>query len=131
MGRAPGLPWVKGTLRLEVHDVEVSVLTGILSEETNLPQPLRVSVTADLAAPDAFQPETPLSASKSYMDLKRAVVDALPRDRHFSLIEAVADHIIETVFFDPRVRRVEVKIVKLAISAGGESIGITLVRERP
>jgi hypothetical protein len=35
------------------------------------------------------------------------------------------------VLFDPRVRRVEVGIVKLAISSGGESIGITLIRERP
>ena len=131
MGGAPEMPWTKGMLRLEVHNVEVPVMTGILSEETRLPQPLRVSVTAELDARDAFQPETPLSASKNYMDLKRAVVDALPRDRHFSLIEAVADHIIETVMFDPRVRRVEVKIVKLAISAGGESIGVTLVRERP
>jgi dihydroneopterin aldolase len=129
MGRA--VPWVRGRLRLEVHDVEVPVLTGILSEETKLPQPLLVSVSAELDAPDPFQPETPLSASKNYMDLKRAVVEALPRDRHFSLIEAVADHIIETILFDPRVRRVEVKIVKLAISANGESIGITLIRERP
>lgn len=131
MGRAPEVPWVKGTLRLEVRDMEVPVLTGILSEETKLPQPLLVSVTADLDAPDVFGPETPLSASKNYMDLKRAAVEALPRDRHFSLIESVADHIIETVMFDPRVRRVEVRIVKLAISTGGESIGITLVRERP
>jgi dihydroneopterin aldolase len=121
----------RGLLRLEVHDIETQVLTGILSEETHLPQPLRVSVVADIAAPDTFLPDTPLSHSKSYLELKRAVVEALPKDRHFSLIEAVADHIIETIFFDARVTRVEVKIVKLAISKDGESIGITLIRERP
>ena len=50
---------------------------------------------------------------------------------HFTLIEAVADHICETLFLqDRRVRRVEVKIVKLAIAEAGESIGITLVRHR-
>ena len=118
-------------LRLEVHGIETELLTGVLSEETKLPQPLRISVTADLRAPDPYLPDTPLSASKNYMDLKRAVIDALPRDRHFTLIEAVADHVIETVMFDPRVTRVEVKIVKLAISSGGEAIGITLVRHRP
>jgi len=31
---------------------------------------------------------------------------------------------------DDRVRRVEVKIIKLAIAEAGESIGITLVRHR-
>jgi dihydroneopterin aldolase len=65
------------------------------------------------------------------MDLRRAATDALPRDRHFTLIEAVADHIVETVMFDPRIQRVEVKIVKLAISEGREEIGMTLVRSRP
>jgi dihydroneopterin aldolase len=122
--------WGESLLRLNVQNIEVPVLTGILSEETKLPQMLRVSVAADMACPDAFEPDTPLAASKNYMDLKRAVIDALPKDQHFSLIEAVADHIIETLFFDPRVLRVEVNIVKLAISIGGESIGITLIRAR-
>ena len=116
-------------LRLEVADIEVSLLTGVLSEETKLPQPLRVSIAADLRAPDRFAPETPLSASKNYLDLKRAVTEGVPRDVHFGLIEAIADHICDTLFMqDDRVRRVEVKIVKLAIAEANESIGLTMVR---
>lgn len=118
-------------LQLQVHDLEVQVLTGIYSEETHLPQPLRISVTADLQPAEHFEPDTPLSASKSYIDLKHAATTALPEGVHFKLVEAVAEHICDTVFIsDPRVRRVEVKIVKLAISEDGESIGITLVRNR-
>lgn len=119
------------SLQLEVHDLEVQVLTGIYSEETHLPQPLRISVTIDIDCPDHFAPDTPLSASKNYMDLKRAMSDALPHGVHFVLIEAVADHIAETLFVqDARVRRVAVKIVKLAIAESGEAIGIQLVRYR-
>jgi 7,8-dihydroneopterin aldolase/epimerase/oxygenase len=118
-------------IRLEVSDLEIEVLTGIYSEETHKPQPLRVSVSADMAAPRRFAPDTPLHASKNYLDLRRAVEEGLPRELHFTLIEAVADHIIDTIFGqDERVRRVEVKIVKLALSQAGESIGMTLVRER-
>jgi dihydroneopterin aldolase len=118
-------------LQLQVHDLEVQVLTGIYSEETHLPQPLRISVTADLMPAEHFEPDTPLSASKSYIDLKQAATAALPEGVHFKLVEAVAEHICDTVFIsDARVRRVEVKIVKLAISEDGESIGITLVRHR-
>lgn len=118
-------------LQLQVLDLEVQLLTGVYSEETHLPQPLRISVTADLDLPERFAPDTPLSASKSYMDLKHAATDALPKDVHFTLIEAVADHICQTVFVsDSRVRRVEVRIVKLAIAEAEESIGITLVRHR-
>jgi dihydroneopterin aldolase len=65
------------------------------------------------------------------MDLKFAATEALPPDVHFKLIEAVADHICETVFVgDERVEAVTVKIVKLAIASAGEQIGMTLHRER-
>ena len=119
-------------LQLEVSGIEVSVLTGIYSEETHLPQPLRVSIVVDLDLPsEPFGPDTPLSHSKNYLDLKRAVVEALPRETHFTLIEAVADHVAETLFIgDPRVARVDIRIVKLAISKGGEEIGIRMVRHR-
>ncbi|WP_010162814.1 MULTISPECIES: dihydroneopterin aldolase [unclassified Sphingomonas] len=118
-------------LTLNVHDLEVQVLTGIYSEETHLPQPLRISLTVDLTVPDRYEPDTPLSASKNYLDLKHAATTALPEGVHFTLIEAVADHICETLFLqDKRVTKVEVTIVKLAIAEAGESIGITLTRHR-
>lgn len=119
------------TLMLEVDNLHVDVLTGIYSEETHLPQPLRISVRALLAHDDHYAPDTPLARSKNYMDLKHAATTALPEGVHFTLIEAVADHIIDTVFLqDAKVRRVEVKIVKLALSERGEDIGITLTRNR-
>lgn len=122
---------VSDTLILEVDGIETDVLTGIYSEETGKPQPLRISIRAELAVQDRYTPDCPLSASKNYMDLKFAASDGLPRGVHFQLIEAVADHICDTLFLqDQRVRRVTVKIVKLAISERGEAIGITLSRGR-
>ncbi len=118
-------------LTLEVHDLEKDVLTGIYSQETHLPQPLRISISAVLAIEPNYAPDTPLSASKNYMDLKNAVTE-LPMDVHFTLIEAVADHIIDRLFAeDERIRKLTIKIVKLAIAEDDESIGITLERERP
>jgi len=119
------------SLILEVADFEHDVLTGIYSEETGKPQPLRFTITAALRPADHYAPDTPLAASKNYMDLKFAASEALPEGVHFKLIEAVADHICETLFVqDARVTAVTVKIVKLAISENGEKIGITLTRER-
>ncbi|MDB5696049.1 MAG: dihydroneopterin aldolase [Sphingomonas bacterium] len=118
-------------LTLEVHDLEVRVLTGIYSEETQLPQPLRISMSVDLDCPPRFAPDTRLAESKNYLDLKHAATTALPPGVHFTLIEGVADHICETLFLqDRRVRSVTVKIVKLAIAEAGEAIGVTLVRHR-
>lgn len=118
-------------VQLEVSDIVVNVLTGIYSEETHMPQPLRISVKADLAAPRRFDPDTPLSASKNYLDLRRAIEEVPDQGHHYTLVESVADHIADTLFGgDERVIRVEVRIIKLALSTAEESIGITLVRER-
>ena len=119
------------SLILEVANFEHDVLTGIYSEETGRPQPLRFTISARLAPSPRYAPDTPLDASKNYMDLKFAASEALPQGVHFKLIEAVADHVCETLFLqDARVEAVTVKIVKLAISEKGEEIGITLTRER-
>ncbi|MGX7926634.1 dihydroneopterin aldolase [Tsuneonella sp. HG094] len=119
------------SLILEVADLEVDVLTGIYSEETGNPQPLRISIAVRLKAADRYDPDTHLSASKNYMDLKFAATDALPPGVHFKLIEAVAEHICDTLFVqDARVEAVTVKIVKLAIAEGDEKIGMTLTRAR-
>ncbi len=119
------------SLILEVADLEHDVLTGIYSEETGRPQPLRITVQVRLKVADRYEPDSPLKASKNYMDLKFAATDALPPGVHFKLIEALADHICETLLLqDDRVEAVTVKIVKLAISENGEKIGMTLTRER-
>ena len=119
------------SLILEVADFEHHVLTGIYSEETGRPQPLRFTISARLRPAERYEPDTPLSHSKNYMDLKFAASAALPPGVHFKLIEAVADHVCETLFVqDRRIEAVTVRIVKLAISEGDERIGITLTRER-
>lgn len=119
------------SLHLEVAEFEHDVLTGIYSEETGKPQPLRFTIRARMKPLDRYDPDTTLDHSKNYMDLKFAASGAFPEGVHFKLIEAVADHVCETLFVqDRRVEAVTVKIVKLAIAEAGESIGITLHRER-
>ena len=118
------------SLILEVHDLVVNVLTGIYSQETHLPQPLRISISTTLDMVPHYTPDSPLSASKNYMTLKEAATK-LPEGVHFTLIEAVADHIMDNLFADdPRISNIVVKIVKLAIAEDNEAIGITMSRGR-
>lgn len=119
------------SLILEIADFVHMVHTGIYSEETGQPQPLRFTIQVSMKPIDRYDPDTPLDASKNYMDLKFAASEALDHGTHFQLIEAVADHVCETLFLqDERVTAVSVKIVKLALSEADELIGITLRRER-
>jgi dihydroneopterin aldolase len=123
-------PRMADSLTLELADFVHLVHTGIYSEETGQPQPLRFTVQVRMRAIAHYDADTSLDASKNYMDLKFACSQALG-DTHFKLIEAVADHVCETLFVqDARVEGVTVKIVKLALSEGDEEIGITLHRER-
>jgi dihydroneopterin aldolase len=119
------------SLYLEIADFEHLVHTGIYSEETGRPQPLRFTIRVKLKAQPRYEPDTSLDASKNYMDLKFAASEALGETTHFKLIEAVAEHVCDTLFTqDARVEEVSVKIVKLALSEADEKIGITLTRER-
>ncbi|KQM18317.1 dihydroneopterin aldolase [Novosphingobium sp. Leaf2] len=119
------------SLILEVADFEHDVLTGIYSEETGKPQPLRFTISVQLRPAEHYAPDTPLSASKNYMDLKFAASEGLPPGVHFKLIEAVGEHVCETLFLqDERVEAVTVKIVKLALTEANERIGMTLTRHR-
>ena len=77
---------VQDSLILEVANIETDVLTGIYSEETGRPQPLRISICVALAPEAHFSPDTPLAASKNYMDLKFAATRGLPQGVHFTLI---------------------------------------------
>ena len=120
------------SLILEVADFEHDVLTGIYSEETGKPQPLRITIEARMKPLDRYDPDTPLAESKNYMDLRHAATEAVPEGVHFKLIESFADHICETLFLqDQRIEALTVHIIKLAIGIGSEKIGITLHRERP
>ena len=55
------------SLILEVHDLVVHVLTGIYSQETHLPQPLRISISTTLDMAPHYVPDTPLSARSGRM----------------------------------------------------------------
>ena len=65
------------SLTLELADFEHLVHTGIYSEETGKPQPLRFSVAVRMKPIARYDPDTSLDASKKYMDLKFACSVAL------------------------------------------------------
>jgi len=89
---------MKDSLILRVADLETDVLTGIYSEETGKPQPLRITIEARIKPLGHYDPDTPLSESKNYMDLHHAATEAIPDNVHFKLIESFGDYICETLF---------------------------------
>lgn len=118
-------------LTLEVGNLVAQVHTGIYSEETGRPQPLRISVRATMTPLKHHTPDSSLGASFDYMHIKQAATTEIETAGHFQLIEAVADHICASLFKrEPCLQTITVTIVKTALSVHNEEIGITLKRRR-
>ena len=74
------------------------VHTGIYSEETGRPQPLRFTIRVKLKVQDRVRARHP---ARCEQELHGPEVRLRPRrwaTRHYKLIEAVADHVCETLF---------------------------------
>lgn len=115
-------------LKIEISDFVIPVLTGIYSEETHRPQPLKISVLAWLTPEHLGD----IHQNGWYgFNIKDALLSSISDNVHFPLIEAVADRIMETVFARcEQVMFASVKIVKLALSERHEEIGIMMGRRR-
>jgi 7,8-dihydroneopterin aldolase/epimerase/oxygenase len=107
----------------------IPVLTGIYSEETHLPQPLKISARAWLSHEDSPGMD---QRSGGTFNIRSALLTSIPNDVHFPLIEAVADKIMEAIFSQcAEAFFAEIKIVKLALTERNEEIGILMGRRRP
>ena len=91
------------SLILEVADFEHDVLTGIYSEETGKPQPLRITIEVHMRPMPRYEPDTTLDASKNYMDLKHAATEALP------------DGDILVVYYEGTAESMQISWVRLAV----------------
>src|SRR3546814_12051827 len=85
-------------LRLEVAGIPVDLLTGIPSEETHLPQPLLISITADLEPTPEYRPQPQLGFPTDYLDLRNAALHAIPLDPHLTRIESYTYHQAKNLF---------------------------------
>ena len=123
-----------------VAEVAVALREGSGSRKKAEGENLKVMTPAEAAAwadvimmltPDEGQADLYYADLHGNMKPGAALAFAHGLNIHFKLIEAVADHICETLFLqDDRVEAVTVKIVKLAIAEANEKIGITLTRHR-
>ena len=70
-------------LTLEVHDLHVNVLTGIYSQETHLPQPLHISVNADLDIAELW-----FRTRHAHLPpaIQRAAASLVPPDSHTTVV---------------------------------------------
>jgi dihydroneopterin aldolase len=121
-----------GEGRIELHGLRLVGRHGVLPEEQRRAQPFEVDLTVwlDLRAAAASDE---LADTADYSALVSAATEIVGGDRHFQLMEAMADAVAAAVLArDPRLAAVEVAVRKLRPPVPHDlaSAGVRLTRRR-
>ena len=116
----------RGPRRVLVHGLEVMASVGIYEVEKRYEQ--RINVSIDLDVRDDYDGVS--DRLDLVLDYSRIVdaVRGLVAERHYSLIETLAERIAEACLAEPGVIGVRVQIEKPDVVPGCRSIGIAIER---
>ena len=120
------------TAHLFVRDLVLSAAIGIHPHEQHRRQRVRLNLdlTVDDWTADAVAVPEEIGEVVSY----EMLVDAARRlvaERHWPLVETVAEHLAAAALADPRVRDVRVRVEKLDAFANAAAVGVEIMRRRP
>ena len=116
--------------RVEVRGLVIPVRVGVLPHEKA--EPRRLVVDLDLWVGD-LRPagvSDRLEDTVDYADLCETIRTACA-ERHFQLIEAVAEQIAGVCLNHPRVARAGVRVAKPGAVAAAEEVAVRIARSRP
>jgi dihydroneopterin aldolase len=118
--------------RIEIRDLRVSGVHGVLPEERERAQPFSLDIVAwvDMAA---AQRSDDLSDTVDYGALAHLVADVVAR-QSYRLLEALAGRLADALLIsDSRLRAVEVTVRKLRppLALDVASTGVRVLRSRP
>ncbi|MGO9455594.1 MAG: dihydroneopterin aldolase [Acidimicrobiales bacterium] len=130
-GRPPGRRWAFGD-RIELRDLRVLGVHGVLAEERQRAQPFSVDLDVWLDTGPAGATDD-LAATVDYAAVAALAHDAVANGS-FALLEAVADAVARAVLdHDERVGAVAATVRKLRppVPLDLGSVGVRVVRRRP
>jgi len=113
--------------RMFVRDLTITSHLGVSERERAKPQRLRINVELEV------DPQRPIDDDPQNIVDYRWVVPSIreiARDGAPRLLESLADRIAESCFYDPRTRRVRVRIEKLDRYSDAAGVGIEVEHER-
>jgi 7,8-dihydroneopterin aldolase/epimerase/oxygenase len=113
---------------VRVEALEVDATIGVFPEEKGRTQRILVDVDIDLGLMVA-NGEDNLRETFDYFRLCRLIREAAV-ERHYQLVETLAQHIINWCMTDGRVERVRCRIIKLEAMPDARGVGCILERVR-
>jgi dihydroneopterin aldolase len=110
-----------------LHDFKVKTLIGIYPWERMVRQTVRIDLEIALPTSRACQTDRIEDALDYALIIER--INDILANRHFSLLEALAEHIAQTVLTEFKSPWVKVSVAKLGIIRGVKRLGVCIERK--
>lgn len=111
-----------------LRELKIETLIGVYEWEKRVPQTLQFDL--DIALPDSRACQTDnIKDALNYADIVRRIQSELA-SRHFSLLEALAEHIAQILLNDFKAPWVRISIAKLNAIRGSRMVGVCIERGR-
>jgi dihydroneopterin aldolase len=119
-------------IRVFLQDCTVELSVGHLPSERLKPQPIVISLEIEAPLPHHYQDlhENSLDRVIDYDNFYRYLREELPKLGHVTLLETLAEQIVNFCFEDRRIQKVRVRLAKPAMYAGTARAGIEMCRTR-
>ena len=109
-----------------LHDFKAKTLIGIYPWERKVPQTIQLDLEIALPTSRACQSDNIEDALNYALVVER--INEVLTERHFSLLEALAEHIAQTILTEFKSPWVKVSVAKLGIIRGVKKLGIRIER---
>ena len=111
-----------------LRELKVETLIGVYEWEKRVPQTLQIDL--EIALPDNRAGATDdIADALNYADVVRDIQNLLA-NRHFSLIEALAEAIAQMLLDDFKSPWVKISVAKLNAIRGSRMVGVSIEREQ-
>ncbi|SFE13766.1 dihydroneopterin aldolase [Nitrosomonas sp. Nm166] len=109
-----------------LHDFKAKTLIGIYPWERKVPQTIQVDLEIALPSSNACKSDRIEDALDYALVTKR--ISEILAEKHFSLLEALAEHIAQTILKEFKSPWVKVSVAKLGIIRGVKKLGVCIER---
>jgi len=109
-----------------LRELKIDTLIGVYEWEKRIPQTLQFDLEIALPNSNACH-SNDIADALNYADVAQHIKTLLSQ-RHFNLLEALAEHIAQMLLQDFNVPWVKISVAKLNAIRGGRMVGISIER---
>lgn len=109
-----------------LHDFKAKTLIGIYPWERVVPQTIQLDLEIALPTSRACQSDNIADALDYALIIER--INEILAEKHFSLLEALAEHIAQTILTEFQSPWVKISVAKLGIIRGVKKLGVCIER---